>query len=354
MTGIQRPAGHSFPGDSFPYYSQWESPELVPRFLDGSLASEQDPRWRCSGARTAAEYAYWARKVCGLACLKMILAARPAPVPPMMCLVERALSWRAFIPVPGTDRVQGLIYRPFADWVAAEHGIAIEVAPDLPEADLLARLQAGAVVIASVHPWVRWPDRTPPVRGGHLVLVTGSAGGELILNNPSGLPGQSQQGARIAVADFGRFYAGRGMIASDARSRTGGSSPVTTLQRWMDAACAELGIDPAVVDQRVILDLTRDVAHQVDRPAAPLTAFLLGLAAGRGAPLAATAARLQALAAAWPAADAAQPPAPPASKSASGPTGWVPAARLHTPRRSPPPQRAPACLTPHAGLPAET
>ncbi len=75
---------------------------------------------------------------------------------------------------------------------------------------------------------------------------------------------------------------------------------MTTVQRWMDAACAELGIDPATVDERAILDLTREVAHQVDRPAAPLTAFLLGVAAGRGAPLAATAARLQALVLTWP------------------------------------------------------
>ena len=74
----------------------------------------------------------------------------------------------------------------------------------------------------------------------------------------------------------------------------------TTMQRWMEVACAELGLDPATVDERAILDLTKDVAHQVDRPAAPLTAFLLGVAVGRGAPLAATAARLQALAVAWP------------------------------------------------------
>jgi hypothetical protein len=79
---------------------------------------------------------------------------------------------------------------------------------------------------------------------------------------------------------------------------------VTTMQRWMEVACAELGIDPATIDERAILDLTRDVAHQVDRPAAPLTAFLLGVAVGRGAPLPATATRMQDLALAWPAASA--------------------------------------------------
>src|ERR1700733_1968270 len=77
--------------------------------------------------------------------------------------------------------------------------------------------------------------------------------------------------------------------------------PVTTMQRWLEAACAELGLDPDTADARTILDLARDVAHQVDRPAAPLTAYLLGVAVGRGQPLRATAARLTALANGWPA-----------------------------------------------------
>ena len=63
-----------------PYYSQWESPDLVPQFLDGSMASAADPRWAASGARTPAEYGFWAPRVCGLACLRMILSSRAAPV----------------------------------------------------------------------------------------------------------------------------------------------------------------------------------------------------------------------------------------------------------------------------------
>ena len=74
---------------------------------------------------------------------------------------------------------------------------------------------------------------------------------------------------------------------------------MTTLQNWIDAACAELGIDQAVVDERAVLDLAREVAHQVDRPAAPVTAFLLGVAAGRGQPVGQAADRLTALAARW-------------------------------------------------------
>jgi hypothetical protein len=56
---------------------------------------------------------------------------------------------------------------------------------------------------------------------------------------------------------------------------------MNTLEEWTDTVCQALGLDPASVDQAGLLDLTRDVAHGVARPAAPLTSFLVGLAAGR-------------------------------------------------------------------------
>ena len=74
---------------------------------------------------------------------------------------------------------------------------------------------------------------------------------------------------------------------------------MNTLAEWTDRACAELGLDPGTLDTAAVLDLTRDVAHGVARPAAPLTAFLLGVAVGQGQPLAGAAARLTALARQW-------------------------------------------------------
>jgi Domain of unknown function (DUF6457) len=74
---------------------------------------------------------------------------------------------------------------------------------------------------------------------------------------------------------------------------------MNTLDRWIEAACAELDIDAALVDQRMILDLARDAAHQVDRPAAPVTTFLLGVAVGRGHPPAAATRQLTALIERW-------------------------------------------------------
>ncbi len=56
-----------------------------------------------------------------------------------------------------------------------------------------------------------------------------------------------------------------------------------TLDEWTAEVCTALGLDRALVDQALVLDLARDVAHGVARPAAPLTAYLAGLAVGRGA-----------------------------------------------------------------------
>ncbi|MEU9505501.1 DUF6457 domain-containing protein [Micromonospora sp. NPDC048170] len=75
---------------------------------------------------------------------------------------------------------------------------------------------------------------------------------------------------------------------------------MTVLDDWVTAACAELDLDPAQVPVPAVLDLARDVAHQVLRPGAPVTAYLLGLAVGQGADPAGAAARLSALAASWP------------------------------------------------------
>jgi molybdopterin-guanine dinucleotide biosynthesis protein A len=53
------------------------------------------------------------------------------------------------------------------------------------------------------------------------------------------------------------------------------------LDEWISAVKDELGID-LDVDTGVLLDLARDAAHGVARPAAPLTTFLVGYAAARG------------------------------------------------------------------------
>jgi len=54
---------------------------------------------------------------------------------------------------------------------------------------------------------------------------------------------------------------------------------VSEVERWSEVVAKELGIT-SEVDVTAILELTKDVAHGVVRPAAPIAAYLLGLVAG--------------------------------------------------------------------------
>lgn len=58
--------------------------------------------------------------------------------------------------------------------------------------------------------------------------------------------------------------------------------PPEALEAWLDAASKTLELDPEQVDIKVVLDVAKHVAHEVARPAAPLSTFLLGLAVGSG------------------------------------------------------------------------
>jgi hypothetical protein len=52
------------------------------------------------------------------------------------------------------------------------------------------------------------------------------------------------------------------------------------LADWVQELAGALGVDSADVDRDLLLDVARDAAHRVARPAAPLTTFLVGYAAG--------------------------------------------------------------------------
>ncbi|MDO5683212.1 MAG: DUF6457 domain-containing protein [Propionibacteriaceae bacterium] len=65
------------------------------------------------------------------------------------------------------------------------------------------------------------------------------------------------------------------------------------LEAWLNSLSAELDAGLTIDEEsmHILLDLARDAAHEVLRPAAPLTTFLVGVAVGRGASLGAAAAR---------------------------------------------------------------
>jgi hypothetical protein len=63
---------------------------------------------------------------------------------------------------------------------------------------------------------------------------------------------------------------------------TAASAPATPLDTWVRALAAELGVEAEVVDVAGLLDVARDAAHGVARPATPLTTFLIGYAVATG------------------------------------------------------------------------
>ncbi len=75
------------------------------------------------------------------------------------------------------------------------------------------------------------------------------------------------------------------------------------LEEWTAALAAALGID-IDIDEALLLDVARDAAHGVARPAAPLTTFLVGYAAakmgGSAEDVASASALAQRLAGTWP------------------------------------------------------
>lgn len=196
-----------------PYYSQWESPDLVPDFIAGTRPVRDDPLWQKSGAADPDEYAFWADRTCGIACLRMALDYFGEQVPPVMSLVTDLCEVGAY--VRADDTVAGLIYRPFAAYVTRRWpAITATVHTDLDETQIADALHAGSLVVISVHKTIRTLAPHPISRGGHLVLAVGADKTALRINNPSGLPGHSQRAHHVPWADLPRFYARRGIVLS--------------------------------------------------------------------------------------------------------------------------------------------
>ncbi|MFF4228848.1 NTP transferase domain-containing protein [Streptomyces sp. NPDC001820] len=157
--------------------------------------------------------------------------------------------------------------------------------------------------------------RTEPLRRELALLATeyGSLTGL-----PLRLLTQELDLARIDAEPLASFDCDTWADVSAARARIREHGNV--LDEWITAVKDELGID-LDVDTGVLLDLARDAAHGVARPAAPLTTFLVGYAAaqaGNGGPeaVAEAARKAVALAARWAEeAEAANPEPGPAKPS---------------------------------------
>lgn len=75
------------------------------------------------------------------------------------------------------------------------------------------------------------------------------------------------------------------------------------MDNWVDALTRALEL-PSAVDTETILDVARDVAHNVERRAAPVTTYLVGVAVGGGMTPEVAVERVRELVQGWSAEDA--------------------------------------------------
>lgn len=197
--------------EAVPYFSQWETPDMTLSVLaEGSAALLRDPLWRQSGAESIEEYARWAVNVCGMACLKMILAAR-GDMHPALALARACTAYGGYVVNDVDASIKGLIYAPFVTYVRERFRLSAQTVTGVETESIPELLADRPFFIASVNSGIRWPERMPASKGGHLVLVTAASAETIRFHNPSGHDAASQADVTLPLAVFDRFFANRGI-----------------------------------------------------------------------------------------------------------------------------------------------
>jgi hypothetical protein len=213
-----------------PYTCQYASPGLVRAFIHEGRPLETDPRWADFGATDPAEYAHWARRSCGVVCIKMAVEALTDDPPrSVINWVQAGLDLGGYItrlrPDRPGERVELGWRHDTLVQLATGAGVEAGRMEGLTLADVVEHIRADRLLISSVTSELG--EEGPLTRNsGHLVLVYGIETDEsgkttaIILHNPSGRTADLQAGARIPAARFEQAFSGRAIILRK-RRRTG-------------------------------------------------------------------------------------------------------------------------------------
>lgn len=209
LLGNFKPQKNFFIHRNIPYFSQWESRNLIKHIIDKKISAKDDPLWINSGAKSKEEYELWSWNGCGMACLKMILAYEINKTIPLIELGQRCKEYGGY----KGENLEGLFYKPFVKFLKEEFKINSRIISPMTIIDIVRELEENHFVIASVSYEIRNPTNKPSFRGGHLVLVVGFDMNEkaLFIHNPSGTDKKTQEFHKVSFSDFNKLFAYRGI-----------------------------------------------------------------------------------------------------------------------------------------------
>lgn len=197
-----------------PYRCQYADRDRVGEFLDAPELVGTDARWADFGFATRDEYGEWAPRLCGIACVSMVLAHHGLQaVSTTASLTRAAVDAGAYGP-------GGWSYAPLVACCTAL-GLNGAVRSPYTLREIGMDLAAGRHPVVSVHPRVMRGELTqPPVgeSGGHLVLVVDAstdAGGEplsITVHNPNARTRATQESHELPADRFTAAFAGRGFV----------------------------------------------------------------------------------------------------------------------------------------------
>lgn len=216
-----RPKSNKFLHEKVPYYSQWESKELVDDFIKGKTKVEDDPKWKKSGAKNKLEYLHWSWSGCGIACFQMIYSYLTKKKIPFVELGKNMMKYGGFkldkLAYENGDylhSLDGLYYEPFVNFLDQEFHLKGKIVSPMILDEVIQKLSLGNFIMASVSPYIRNPENNNFKQGKHLVLILGYNLKKQIfyLHNPSGIHKKSQEYAEISFRNFNKFFNHKGII----------------------------------------------------------------------------------------------------------------------------------------------
>lgn len=210
------PDGEYRADPNFPYVPQFTSPERIVDYIHHGYTGLDDPQQATFGAPTPEDYAFWSRRVCALAVIKMAVAGyQSAPAPSLWELTEQGLAMDGYRMEDERGQMvdEGWYFAAQVE-LARRYGLHLGGYSYVSPLALCAWIYRGFPVAATVTPDIGEREDLTGRYGGHVVLVYGFGwqNGQptyFLLHNPSGRYPELQAEARIPYARFRESYAYR-------------------------------------------------------------------------------------------------------------------------------------------------